>query len=118
MAYLELKTKEIDLIVEVLQAEVEQLEHCDGEVKDSQKRLEKIIAKIEKQDPRTGGFYKNRVGDKCRADSCRVYITNGRPNIVAEVDGGYFESLDYKNHKVWLSAIVKRVYKCAMGKLN
>ncbi len=63
-------------------------------------------------------YMKNELGDKCFADSLKV-IKEGRKTIlIAEVDGMYIDSSEYKKKKHWLQAIVKRVYDCSIGKLN
>lgn len=65
----------------------------------------------------------NELGDKCFADSITVYlhgkkVVSKKVSLFAEVDGVHFDSDEYRNKKAWLNNIVKRVYDCAMGKLN
>lgn len=62
---------------------------------------------------------RNELGDRCFADTMKVFKDgNNKIILVAEVDGMYFSSRDYRTKKQWLGDIVKRVYACAMGQLN
>lgn len=62
---------------------------------------------------------KNKMGDKCFADSMTVEQEHNHVRLVAEVDGVLFDSGEYEGDtQKWLQAIVERVYDCAMGKLN
>ena len=62
---------------------------------------------------------KNKLGDKCFADSVMVEQEHNHVVIKAEVDGMMFDSSEYEGDlQKWLQAIVERVYNCAMGKLN
>lgn len=60
----------------------------------------------------------NELGDKCYADTLRVFKEGRKLVLFAEVDGMHFDSSEYPSKKRWLQAIVNRVYDCAMGKLN
>ena len=71
---------------------------------------------------------KNQLGDKCCADSMKIWdmtgfkgedITEtGKIALSAEVDGIEFDSAEYNSPQDWLQAITERVYDCAMGKLD
>ena len=62
---------------------------------------------------------KNKLGDRCFADTMNVELIKGKqPKLIAEVDGILFESTEYLNYQAWLQAIVYRVQDCALGKLS
>lgn len=62
---------------------------------------------------------KNKLGDKCFADSFEITQEHNHVTLFAEVDGMHFDSADYEGDVVkWLQAIIDRVHACAMGELN